>query len=338
MLVGLVLGVLFVTPIVLTYLVFIRWADRFEPEPWWLILLAFGWGAIFATFGGGVISRTAEEAADVLWRLSPNALDAVTATIFAPVSEELFKGLGVGLLALAAAVGFRELGGALDGVIYGGVIGLGFTLTEDILYVAHQYATGGFSGFVFLLFFRTVVLGLSHCTFTACTGLGFGIAVETRRPIVRILAPVGGISAAIVMHAVHNALPTLFDTLGLSIMVVITWGIDVLFFVGLALLVARDRRTVIRELFGEVGELLHARELELVASYFALGRLHWSILRSKGWASFRVRRDKQMHLVALAFLKDRRRRGETGRRLDEQEATLRRKILEATQCGVRIGF
>ena len=47
MFVGLILGAVFVTPLVLTYLVFIRWVDRFEPEPWWLILAAFVWGALF---------------------------------------------------------------------------------------------------------------------------------------------------------------------------------------------------------------------------------------------------------------------------------------------------
>ena len=59
MLVGLILGVFFVTPLVLTYLFFIRWADRFEPEPWWLILAAFIWGAVFATLGGGISSSIA---------------------------------------------------------------------------------------------------------------------------------------------------------------------------------------------------------------------------------------------------------------------------------------
>ena len=94
--------------------------------------------------------------------------------------EEGFKGLGVALIALASALGLRELDGPLDGAIYGGVVGLGFTLTEDILYVANQFATSGIGGFAFLLFLRTVLLGLSHCTFTACTGLGFGIATEAK--------------------------------------------------------------------------------------------------------------------------------------------------------------
>src|SRR5262249_60655232 len=55
-LVGLLLGLLFVTPFVVTYVVFIRWCDRFEPEPWWLVASAFVWGAFFATIGGGLSS------------------------------------------------------------------------------------------------------------------------------------------------------------------------------------------------------------------------------------------------------------------------------------------
>ena len=38
MLGGVLLGAMFVTPLVIGYLLFIRWVDRFEPEPWWLIL------------------------------------------------------------------------------------------------------------------------------------------------------------------------------------------------------------------------------------------------------------------------------------------------------------
>ena len=51
-LVGMLLGVVFVSPFVITYALVIRWIDRFEPEPWWLILAAFVWGALFATLGG----------------------------------------------------------------------------------------------------------------------------------------------------------------------------------------------------------------------------------------------------------------------------------------------
>lgn len=337
MFVGLILGVMFVTPLVLTYLFFIRWADRFEPEPWWLIMVAFVWGAIFATLGGGLTSSVASQLTTTLFHPEAEDVDVIGATVFAPVFEEGFKGLGVSLIALASALGLRELDGPLDGAIYGGVVGLGFTLTEDILYVANQYATGGLAGFALLLFLRTVLLGLSHCTFTACTGLGFGIATESKSVPVKVAVPVVGFGCAVLVHAVHNALPTLGGGVGLVLMLLVSWGIDVLFFVLLALLVVRDRTIVIRELFGEVGYLLHPQELQLVSSYFALGFKNWGVLFSQGFIAFRHRRTKQLQLVELAFVKSRRRRGESGADLDRKEAELRAAIANANRMGVWIG-
>jgi RsiW-degrading membrane proteinase PrsW (M82 family) len=337
MVAGLILGVLFVTPLVLTYLFFIRWADRFEPEPWWLIIAAFLWGATFATLGGGISSGIAQALTGRLLEATPGAIDVVGATVFAPIFEETFKGIGVALIALVSALGLRELDGPLDGTIYGGVVGLGFTLTEDILYVANQFATNGFGGFVVLLFLRTVLLGLSHCTFTACTGLGFGIATEAKSWVVKLAAPVIGFGCAIAMHAMHNFLPTFFGGGGLALMLVISWAIDIMFFVLIALLVVRDRSIVVRELFGEVGHLLHPRELQLVSSYFSLGLKNWKILFSDGWSAFSARRNKQLLLVELAFVKSRRRRGEGGPDLDRKEAEVRRAIAAANQRGVWIG-
>jgi hypothetical protein len=113
--------------------------------------------------------------------------------------------------------------------------------------------------------------------------------------------------------------------------------IDLLFFLLLAMLVIRDRTIVIRELFGEVGHLLHAKELKLVSSYFALGMKNWGVLFSRGWAAFRLRRKKQLQLVELAFIKSRRRRGESGADLDRKEAALRQDIGNANRQGVWIG-
>lgn len=337
MLLGLLLGVVFVTPIVLSYLVFIRWVDRFEPEPWWLIIAAFIWGACFSTIGGGMASSFAQSLTEAITRSDAAFLDAVGATVFAPIFEEGAKGLGVGLIALISALGLRELDGPLDGAIYGGVVGLGFTLTEDILYVANQFAKEGLAGFAILLFLRTVLLGLSHCTFTACTGLGFGIASESRSVAVKIAAPAIGFVFAVAMHAMHNGLPTFFGEGGLVLMLLVSWLIDIVFFVLLASLVARDRRIVIRELFHEVGDLLHPAELKLVTSYFALGIKNVQVLLSRGFDAFRARRKKQLMLVELAFVKSRRRRGETGVEIDRREDELRREIALANQRGVWLG-
>jgi protease PrsW len=337
--VGMLLGVCFVAPFVLCYAFFIRWLDRFEPEPWWLLAVAFFWGALFATLGGGLSSAVGEGVAMAVTGAPENAdnIQAFGATVLAPVFEEGFKGLGVALIAAISAMGVKELDVPLDGAIYGGIVGLGFTLTEDTLYVASAYAESGLAGFVGLLFLRTVMLGLSHCTFTACTGLGFGIAVESRSWFVKIMAPIIGYCAAMLLHATHNALPTFLHAQGTVVMILESWGIDVLFFVILAVLVVRDRAIVIREPLPEAGALLHPQELRLVTTYFAIGWRNWGTLLSQGWSQFRNRRKKQLALVEIAFIKNRRRRGETGRSLDVKEAKLRWEVAMLNRLGVWIG-
>lgn len=338
-LLGLLLGLLCVTPFVVVYVLFIRWCDRFEPEPWWLVTCAFLWGALFATMAGGYSSGVVEQLTAQLAETTVKdpGIQAFGATVLAPVFEEGAKGLGVALIALISALGLKELDGPLDGAIYGGIVGLGFTLTEDILYVANQFVEAGIGGFVSLLFIRTVLLGLSHCTFTACTGLGFGIAAESRNWLVKLGAPVFGFACAVMMHAMHNGLPTFFGSGGAVLMILISWVIDLLFFVLLALLVTRDRAIVIRELMGEVGNLLHPRELQLVSSYFALGISNGGVLLSRGYRVWSYRRKKQLALVELAFLKSRRRRGESGRDMDLKEYRLRTEIMQANRAGVWIG-
>jgi RsiW-degrading membrane proteinase PrsW (M82 family) len=339
MFLGLLLGVLFVTPLVVVYVLFIRWCDRFEPEPWWLLIAAFIWGAVFSTLGGGISSSVVHSLTADLTGADPTGqgMEAFGSTVLAPVFEEAFKAVGLLLIALVSVLGLHELDGPLDGAIYGGVIGLGFTLTEDVLYVANQFAESGFGGFVALFFLRTVLLGLSHCTFTAMTGLGVGMALESKSLGVRVLAPIVGLGLAMAMHAFHNGLPTFFGGGGVVVMMIASWGIDVLFFALLALLVVRDRAIVIRELASEIGGLVHPQELALVTTYITIGARNITVLFTRGWRPFRLRRHKQLALVELAFIKSRRRRGQTGASLDAKEARLRREIHAANQAGIWLG-
>jgi protease PrsW len=336
MIVGLLLGILFVTPLVVAYALFIRWCDRFEPEPWWLLVAAFLFGAVFATFGGGVSSSIVQSvtASAIGVREKSAGMEAFSATLLAPVFEEGFKGMGVLVLAFLSWAGLKELDGPLDGAIYGGIIGLGFTLTEDILYVAGSYAENGIGGFIGLLLVRTVLLGLSHCTFTAMTGIGFGIGATSSSTAIKVAAPIAGFLFAVAMHAAHNGLPTFFGGGGAIVMILVSWLIDVLFFVVLSYFVVRDRALVLRELANEVGGLVHPQDLALITTYLTIGFRNWGILFSRGLRAFSVRREKQLALVELAFVKSRRRRGESGRSLDEREGRLRNTIARANQMGV----
>jgi RsiW-degrading membrane proteinase PrsW (M82 family) len=337
-LLGLILGVFFVSPLVLVYFLFIRWCDRFEPEPWWLLTIAFFFGAIFATLGGGISSMIAGAITQNVMGLaeSSDEMKFITTAVWAPVFEEMFKGFGVLLIAGISWLGVKELDGPLDGAIYGGVVGLGFTLTEDVLYVSGAFAQGGAGGFVVLWFIRTVLGGLGHATYTAMTGLGVGWAAESKSIAVKIFAPMGGYFLAVLLHGFHNGILAL-GIEGFLIMLFTNFLVDAAFFLILFLLVVRDRKIVLRELAEEVGNLLHPQELQLITTYVTIGWRNWGTFFSKGWTPFRMRRRKQLALVEIAFIKSRRRRGEKNPGLDQKEAKLRHEVALANHHGVWLG-
>ena len=91
--------------------------------------------------------------------------------------------------------------GLLDGIIYGALVGIGFAFVEDIVYYLQSLQAGQL-GVTFFL--RGIMGPFAHPLFTAATGIGIGIAVSTRRPATRVLAPILGFLAAVVMHGIWN--------------------------------------------------------------------------------------------------------------------------------------
>src|SRR5262245_43778402 len=339
-------ALLVISPVVFLYFLFIKGTDRYEPEPLWLLAIMFFWGAIGATATAILGNEAGVEG--LSWVLSAGRGDplvqASTATFIAPLVEESTK--GVGLLALWAASGLflHELDGALDGAIYGGVIGLGFTLTEDILYVASAAARGYELGgavaaeqsFTALFILRTVLAGLGHASFTAMTGLGVGIASETSNVLGKLITPIGGWMAAVGLHFLHNFLVTFLMGRGegLILKLFVFWTFDIVFFILIVVLAVRDRAIVLRGLVDEVGRLLHPKEFQRTASY-AMIVPFWnfvSLIGSPG-GYFKARR-KQLDLIELAFTKQRLRRGENMR---SREQKLRHSIGELNRAGVFIG-
>jgi RsiW-degrading membrane proteinase PrsW (M82 family) len=166
------------------------WLDRYEPEPARYRLAALGWGAV-AAVGFSFVGE------QFLFGLS-GTNEFVNVAVAAPVVEELGKGLF-----LVAVVIFRraELHGPLDGIVYGALVGIGFAFVEDIVYYLQSLQSGQL-GVTFFL--RGIMGPFAHPLFTAATGLGIGLALATRRPGVRVLAPILGFLAAVVMHAIWN--------------------------------------------------------------------------------------------------------------------------------------
>jgi protease PrsW len=333
-------ALLIVAPTVFFYFLIIRGSDRYEPEPLWLLSLAFFWGAVVSTLTAIVGNAVGQGAIQASLGAGQAALvDASTASFVAPLVEESTKGAGLLVLWAISALWVREIDGALDGAIYGGVIGLGFTLTEDILYISNAGAEHGGEAFFQVFVLRTVMAGLGHASFTAMTGLGIGIAAESSSALTKLFAPVGGWCAAVGLHFLHNYLVTFLynDGSGLVLKLLMFWVFNALFFLVILTLAVRDRAIVLKGLVDEAGRSCHPKELDRTASYWMLVPLwnFFSLLSSaKGYGEARR---KQLDLIELSFLKHRRRRGERGVELDAREHELRQRIHMANQAGVFIG-
>lgn len=192
---GVALAALPVGPLVGVYL----WLDRYEPEPKSLLLLGLGWGAFVATSAALFL-----QAFDAF---AFGSTEATQSIIVAPFTEEAAKGLFVLLLLLYRRA---ELDGVLDGIVYAGMVGIGFAFTENILYLSQAYIgdqdrVGSIEDAVALFVVRGVFSPFAHPFFTAFLGVGIGLAVGSRSRTVRVLVPLLGYALAVGAHALWNA-------------------------------------------------------------------------------------------------------------------------------------
>jgi RsiW-degrading membrane proteinase PrsW (M82 family) len=192
--IGVVLAAIPVGPVIGCYL----WLDRYEPEPRSLLLLGLGWGAFIATSGALFLQAFDSFA------FGPS--EAIESVLVAPITEEAAKGLFILLL-----LSYRraEFDGILDGLVYAGMVGIGFAFMENILYLSSAYVgddgqLGGIESAVGLFIVRGIGSPFAHPFFTAFLGIGVGIAVSSRRKAVRVLAPTIGYLLAVAAHAAWN--------------------------------------------------------------------------------------------------------------------------------------
>jgi len=180
--------------------------DRYDPEPVWLLALLFGWGALVAVVVSFVVN-TVFGSIVYAGTHSAGLADLLGAVISAPVVEEGSKGLGV----LAALLFFRKyFDDILDGIIFAGVIALGFATVENVLYygegINRATMSGGLAGFLLLFVLRGLMSPFAHVTFTSMTGIGCGIARESHNGLVKFVMPIVGYIGAVTLHAVWNGL------------------------------------------------------------------------------------------------------------------------------------
>jgi protease PrsW len=301
MLLATVLAALPVGPLVGAYL----WLDRYEPEPRRLLASGLLWGGFVATaaalllqgLGGFFVGFTEEQ----------------SLAIVAPVTEEFSKGLFLILLLWWRRA---ELDGILDGLVYAGMVGIGFAFVENILYLAAAYngtagmGPGGTGAVTSVFVVRCLFSPFAHPLFTSFTGIGVGIAVGSRNRAVRVLAPLVGYFMAVLAHAAWNS-SSLFGLEGFVGVYVVLMVPAFVVMLCLAIWWRRSERRMLHAALHDAARrgLIPATDIDWVVSLTGRRQARAFARHHGGKPAERAMEDYQQALIELGFLHDRYLRG-----------------------------
>lgn len=327
-LLGFVLSVLATLIPSLIAIAILWWLDRYEKEPLWLLSVIFFWGAI-PTVILALISQivldipiTAIFGKSILYSLT-------SMSVIAPLTEESFKSL---IILIVFLVYRQEFDGVMDGILYGALVGFGFSVVEDVLYfMSSLFGEGGWAAWGTTVALRVGLYNLNHSLFTACVGVGFGLARNSREWWKKVLFPVAGWLAAMALHGIHNGGTVLAEqTYGLSCLgaTLIDW-MGVLAMLILIVVAVRQESRWFRELEQEVAwGVVTTDEVRLASSYKARFARGWKVLTRYGpFTWFRWSRFVQT-VVDLAYKKHQKEAAGEGEKTDRLIQQLRERIAQ----------
>jgi RsiW-degrading membrane proteinase PrsW (M82 family) len=305
-LVELIIGMVCAILPVPIYVILLLWIDRYESEPLWMLATTFFWGALVAIFIALIFNTGVEIIAAVATR-SEEIAGNVGAVISAPVVEESAKAL---ILLIFFFWKKDEFDGVVDGIVYAGMAGLGFAMTENILYYGRAIQVGpdALTG-VFIL--RGMAAPFSHPLFTSMTGIGLGWARQSRNGFIKFAMPIFGFLLAIVMHATWNGSAAFGGKLGFFVTYFMVMGpafVIILMIIHFSL--RREGRIIQEYLYPDYRQGLFDRnEYERLCSIRGRMGLSMDALWSQGIGGWRLRMRCNQMASELAFHRSRVARG-----------------------------
>ena len=280
------------------------WLDRYEPEPRRLLASAVAWGACVATSLALVPQLL----------LSQGLSEMTQLAVVAPVTEEATKGFFLLLLLWWRRA---ELDGVLDGVVYAGMVGIGFAFTENILYLsgvgidAELLGESSSAAVTWTFVVRCIASPFAHPLFTAAIGVGVGLAVGARSRWGRVLAPFLGYCAAVLVHGLWNGSVAFADGSGFVIVYLVLMAPLLMVTVGFAVWLRSSERQVLTAALSDAARrgLLPATDIGWIVDLRArrVARIHAE--RMGGRAALRAMEEYQQAAVELGFLHHRYLRG-----------------------------
>jgi RsiW-degrading membrane proteinase PrsW (M82 family) len=173
--------------------------DRGAHSPRSLLAGMFLWGAVVAPAAAAALNGVLR-----IWLSARVGADGAqwTAIIGAPFIEETAKAAAL----LGVVLTRRDrVASVQGGVVYGALIGIGFTMTENLFYFAAAAVVGGAAGLAESVYLRAALGGLTHATFTATIGAGIGWGLHRGGPV-SLVGPLLGFALAVAQHVLWNAL------------------------------------------------------------------------------------------------------------------------------------
>ena len=267
-----------------TYLLIIWQLDRYDREPFSLVIINYIYGAVgailLAIIGSGIISSMISFIVD-----NEEVILRIQTILIAPVVEETTKGFFLFLM-----VTNKKFDNITDGIVYGGAIGLGFGMTENFFYFI--YYSSSFQNWISIVIIRTLFSGVMHCVSTGTLGAFLGYA-KFRPKIIKITFPIIGLLIAMFIHFLWNLSVSFTSTAILGFLFIIfTIAVFITVF---SIALMGERKIIFRELLPESDAGLIPKE-------------HLYILNSNkrnklGWIDERIRKLYIRAATTLAFRK-----------------------------------
>jgi RsiW-degrading membrane proteinase PrsW (M82 family) len=305
-LVELIIGLICASLPVPIYVMLLLWIDRYESEPLWMLATAFFWGALVAVFIAFIFNTGLSIMAAVATH-DQQIGENFGAVISAPIVEESAKAAILLILFLWKR---DEFDGIVDGIVYAGMVGLGFAMTENVLYYGRA-VQGGAGVLTFILVLRGMAAPFSHPLFTSMTGMGLGWSRQSNNGFIKIVAPVVGFMLAVAMHSTWNGSATYGGTAGFFAAYFGIMGpafivtLMVIFFS-----LRREGRIVRQFLYADLQDgLFDPQEYERLCTIRGRMGMSWNALTTRGFSVWRTRMRCNQIASELAFHRSRVARG-----------------------------
>jgi len=270
------------------------WLDRYDREPIWLVALTFLWGAI-GSIALTILSLPFQELALLpISSLGPQAANIAGSVLLAPLTEEPAKAAF-----LLVILWSRHFDNVTDGFVYGAAAGLGFGMTENMLYFSSISMSGQLGPWLMTLLIRTFYSAVMHATATSIVG-AFLALFRFRGAFLLTAAGLCGLGLAMGIHAMWNGLLTLGGDQGLGMALdLLLFPLELGFiFVIFQICLAHESSVIRQELSSEVNDGLIPKEHPAIAA-------SWRKRHGQDWLAKHV--DKAAYLQTLTSLALRKR-------------------------------